>query len=243
MKKLLLLFLPIMFLGSCKENEPTGTLNLVFKAKVYGQPMLFEDDYAYPGQASTFDVSELRFLLSDIKLRKTSGEWIRVTEVTEVNFYPANAAVATAAEGTTVVLADIPVGTYDAIDLGFGLTPELDATTPGDWPAGNPLGANGVYYWESWGSYIYQMFSGNFGTGNAFRIHCGAASAFHRKVVSFPLTVTENMSSNMPFTLHIERIFDDNGEVIDLNVAADTHYSQTLIDVASENWLKAIVQE
>jgi hypothetical protein len=243
MKKLLFLLLPLLALNACTDSEPTGTLQLNFKAKIYGQPMLFEDDYAYPGQTELFDVSVLRFLISDIKLRKTTGEWIRVADVADVNFHPANAAVATAGEGTTISLSDIPVGVYDAIDFGLGLTPELDATTPGDWPAGNPLGANGVYYWESWGSYIYTQFSGNYGPTNLFRIHCGGAGAFHRKQTNVTFAVTENTPGNVPFTLHIERIFNDNGEIIDLASTFDTHSSEALNLTAAENWVKAIVQE
>jgi hypothetical protein len=243
MKKFFALLIPALLLGSCSDQVPTGTLQLVFKAKINGVPMLFEDDYPYPGRLEQFDVSTLRFLISDIRLRKTTGEWLRVAELADVNFYPANAAQATAAEGVTVSLPEIPVGVYDAVDFGFGLTPELDATNPGDWPVGHPLGTNGVYYWESWGSYIYAQFSGGYAPTNYYRIHCGGPGASHRNVANISFAVTENTPGTVPYTLHVERIFDDNGEVIDLNAENDTHNSEPLNLTAAENWAKAIVQE
>jgi len=103
-----------------------------------------------PGSMGETHVSVMRlcYLLSQIQLRRESGEWIRAGDWVEF--------VDPMADRTRFTLDGIPDGSYDAIRFDLGLDPATDASDPARRPPGHPLhpDVNGLH-WSWRGGYVF----------------------------------------------------------------------------------------
>ena len=166
MKKILaaLAMMSFFLLGACGDKEDEGAdeaeLVLHFTSSYDGQPLLmFERTYDYE-QGMAFKMQLLQFYISDVRLlRQNNGavEEVPVLDVASINFgniYNEQ----DAAKGSSSAPANIAPGNYTGLKLGFGVSPQLNATIPPDYPLGHPLSEN---YWEDADSYIFFRVEGN----------------------------------------------------------------------------------
>ena len=159
-------FLLILSLGmvwtwqACKpkEGENQAKLQLKFRASHLGNPLITFKKYPIAqGSSDSIEHQLLNFMVSDLALVRSDGSRHSLgrTELVELSLDDQTRAEA----GYVLNLTDLPLGNYTAIEIGFGLSDDLNRTEPGDHNTGTPLGDVGNY-WTAWNSYIFSRLEG-----------------------------------------------------------------------------------
>ena len=167
-----LTFSSLLLAASCGKEKTnpidTAQLNLSFKATYDGEPLVLEQrNYNYEGNPIRF--TRINFYVSDMAAVNNDGE----TELTEIQFVDLTQTHKTpidAETGTVMSFSNVPVGTYNQLKFGIGVSADLNKTNPSDYSTMHPLGAdNSGEYWEAWDSYIFAKIEGQFDKdGNGF---------------------------------------------------------------------------
>lgn len=225
--RILSLFALALLLGftACQEDEPnpTGTIELVFIPKYNGNPMVLYENIT-TGDNATLYFQKLEFFLSEIQA-KMGSETITLADVDYVDM---NDLITTplAEQGTTLTFNEVPVGNYDQLSFGIGVTDANNAKEPGDFPTTSPLGQDGNY-WASWNSYIFCKIEGQYtpngGTVGSFLYHGGVNGMYQPRSFNKSFDVTENGVTKIMIHLHGEDLFFKNGSAIDVANDNMTH--------------------
>lgn len=161
-------------------QDLSAYVDVTFKLQYDDRPLVLFTPYDYPG-GYTINFTRYSTYLSDIQLDEAS------TVPTQVVWAPIsdnNVDEASAAAGYTVRLT-APPGDYRDISFALGISPELNAMEPADFPSGHPLAAPGEY-WLSWRSYVFTKIEGNVDTDGdgsvdqSFALHLGGDNAYSR---------------------------------------------------------------
>lgn len=204
------------------------TLN--FKAFYGGGPLvMFGREYAYEDNMA-LQMQLFQFYLSDVRLLKgQDGETL--TDVALISYGDVYTDEE-AAEGKSPAPAVAPPGTYTGIEFGFGLTPELNATIPPDYPLGHPLSEN---YWDAAGSYIFFKFEanadleadGNFSEKLTF--HVGGNSNYRKLAFDKPITLEDGEERTLQFNIDLRRILVDQntGAYLDFRQVMQSHSNES----------------
>ena len=104
-----------------------GTLSVLIEPRFDGKPLEFDSIQNVTAAGQNISVKRLDFLLSNISLRQTNGNWLTFSnEFAYIN----------ARDGrTSFELSDLPAGTFDAIRFHVGLPSEINHSDPAQYPA------------------------------------------------------------------------------------------------------------
>lgn len=200
MKKFLFLAIVISVFGisSCKEDDPTGTLTLHFKALYDGQPLQTFTTHPFDG-VQQIQFTHLSLMVSDLQLLKGSSvKDLNDIELVDLSFdTPAGADA-----GYTLSIPNVSTGSYDKIGFGIGVPPDLNQKKPADFPSSSPLSLTG-YYWVAWNSYIFSKTEGRLDTlGNGsldlgFAMHTGSDALYWTGQGAVPIVIEDGKETNL----------------------------------------------
>ncbi|MEL6717313.1 MAG: MbnP family protein [Bacteroidota bacterium] len=214
-------FLIISF-ASC-EKDKEGTLELQFKLMYDGQPLAMFDKHDYPDGSSIF-FDRFNLFLSNSSLMK-DGEKEFAFDVQLLNFGDIQDMEA-ARKGLTVNLGAFPTGSYSGLEMGVGIAPELNKTTPSDYSSSHPLANN---YWSQWDSYIFMTIEGKAdvsGDGKHDLIltyHIGKDEAFSTKQLNTPFEIEGGKKTVLEMRIDLLDIMSDGKEYLDIQETPVDH--------------------
>lgn len=191
------LVVSLLVLVSCKKEEE-GSLAIHFKPLYDGQPLVtFVTQPFDNGQQ--IQLNHMSIMISDSRLYKGSSEEdLDEVEIVDMSFDN----LQDATDGYTLTVDHIPAGSYDGIRFGIGLTPDVNAKHPSDFPSSHPLSKNG-YYWTLWDSYIFMKTEGHLDTlGNGtfdlgFALHTGSDELYRSLDGPIPLTIEDGKETEL----------------------------------------------
>ena len=212
----------ILFSVSCKEEAPTGTLEINFKTTYNGQTLpMFENQATGMTDPTTIIFKRLEFFLSDLQFK--NGDMI--SDVEYVNLTNTTSS-ATAAEGVTISIDKLKTGSYAGLQMGFGLPDALNATTPSDYASDSPLGVN-ANYWASWKSYILSKIEGSIvkadNNTSGFLYHSGVDGMLQTRSFDKAIEIVDGQTTRITFEIKAEDLFFKTGSEIDLITNVMTH--------------------
>jgi len=211
-------------------NPPLGNIftlnfNLEYEGKVL---LLNNDSYTYPSgeqfQLSRFDmyISNLTLINGNEEQLIADFDYLEMTETYED--------IQSAEEGYKYSIPGLEDGNYEAIRFNIGLTPELNSTSPSDYPVTHPLGISGDY-WPTWGSYIFTSIEGriNIDTSNpdleqGFALHLGSNDAMQEVELQENTILANNEESIVEINIDFMDVFmNTDGEIYDIQTTPFTH--------------------
>lgn len=165
-------------MSSCGSDDKTN-LDLVFRLKYDGDPLVMFEDLEYPN-GEILQMKRVSFYLSDINVADSNGTSTQVSEVEFIDLTDSHIDMVSAINGYNFTLEDLGIEDYNRVSFNIGLTDEQNATVPEDYNSDSPLSKSGEY-WRSWQSYIYIKLEGHIDynkngitdSGEAFALHLG----------------------------------------------------------------------
>jgi hypothetical protein len=241
--RLFLLPLGLAFIISSCEKDDKTDLELNFKALYDAKPMVIGAKYAYAPPSKLF-FEKFRFYLSDVKLVKENGETVDLLDVDLVNFTLSNLDSESAAKGQSILLKDVPTGTYKGIQLLLGLNETLNAKKPADFSPGDPL-ADTEPYWADWKSYIFTTMSGradmtNDGTyeiGLAY--HLGGNDCDRLKDFVLPITLKDDKTGKVQFEIDLKKVFFTSKGTFPIETYPQVHTQSTVMVGLADDYAAA----
>lgn len=227
---LILSLLALLGFSQCKPNpdDETGQLNLRFKAKDEASPLVLFRKYPTGTAGDSVEYQLLNFFVADIQLLRNGQDPISIKDVGYFDF--SNDLNETQAnQGHSLSIDNIPVGEYTGIKIGFGLSPSLNATEPGDYTTASPLG-DGGNYWTAWNSYIFSRLEGRFFRNGqsapvSFLYHTGVDGAYQTRTYTFaqPLSITAGGTQALSFSLNVRNLLFGSQNPIDVAANPVSH--------------------
>ena len=205
------------------DNKTTGTVELVFMPQYEGAPMAFFQDINTTNNGKLY-FQKLEFFISELRAQKGDQD----VNLSEVEYVSMNDLITPemASKGVSITLNDIPVGTYEKLMFGVGVTDANNSKEPADFSSESPLGRTGNY-WASWNSYIFCKIEGQYtpqgGTNNSFLYHGGVNGMYQPLSFDKSFTVQEGANTKNMIHLQGEDLFIKAGSEIDLINDNSTH--------------------
>lgn len=228
----------LVFQYSCKPDptfEGTTDVELVFKGKYADEVLMINTAYDYDGNPIRFD--QFNFYISNVVLVKQIVGNPEETELLEIDFVDLSfkpADVADATKGFVITAPNIPVGEYSGIKINLGVASDLNKTSWEDYGTGHPLRRPG-HFWSAWNSFIFSKTEakidvdsdGSFSHKLAY--HTGSDDAYRTKFFAKDITLDEDATSRVSFTVDAKMMFDG----IDVMTETGTH-NITDMDLVNE---------
>jgi len=224
------LFLIIGLFAACTSDEEVGkgTLDLNFKATYQGTPLvMFDQVYTYP-DGSPIKFQLFNYYVSDITLLQegqSAGDGQVISEVARID-YRGVYDLPTADAGINLRFDNVKAGVYTKIRIGLGLTPELNATQPGDYAADHPLSEN---YWSWARGYVFAKIEANAdldGDGqfsDKLTYHIGATDLYTTIELADPVVVQKDNPATITFSVDVHDILQNQqGDYLDISQPANT---------------------
>ena len=220
--------------GNPKEDDEAditllpraGRVSLNFKAFYGPDPLvMFDRTYAYEDNIA-LKLQLFQFYLSKVRLL-TADSGVPLFDVALISFGDVYTDEA-AGQGKSTPSFILPPGTYTGIELGFGLSSDLNATIPPDYPLGHPLSEN---YWEAASSYIFFKFEGNADLepngefSDKLTFHVGGNDNYRLLSFDKPITVEDEKELTLQFNIDLQKILVDQntGEYLDFRQVMQSH--------------------
>jgi len=260
---LVVLFLSLA--ASCDKEDPVlsevTSIELSFKANFDGQTFLTDQVYdynGYPMKLSLFD-----FYISDVNLVQNDGSSIQQTELVEVELIDLSfdsSDLAGAESGQTLRFNNIEVGEYAGLNIGLGVSADLNRTEYTDYPSNHPLN-NSALYWSGWSSFIFARIEGRLDLDNdgtfekGFVFHTGKDASFQSKDINSMIELDKNNVRNFSFNIDLKKLFQtieplcdqDADGYIDMHLTeCDGTHADDDLEIAESimiNFRNAIVME
>ena len=205
-----LLFMIIFLAGCRKDDDPIlpkqKDLKVQFVAEYDGKPLIFNSLLNY--EFNTYlKLSRLDYFISDLALM-SSKDTILLRDIGYLDFTKTNRDEATAANGVVWTIKDVPVGDYNALRMGIGVNPKLNATKPADYPSTHPL-SNLELYWAGWNSYIFSRMEGKIDTlstglfATGFTYHTGMNNVYREVNLQSAMKIDPTVENNT-ITIHLD---------------------------------------
>lgn len=239
----LFLFIPLLSLiflsASCEDDNsgdmtPTdggkGAISLNFTGTFGDDPLvMFDREYDYP-EDMKLKMQLFQFYVSNINLIKTENgqeERVPLVDVDIISFGDIYSDT-DAALGKSIPSIELPVDTFQAIELGFGLTEELNASNASDFAVGHPLSEN---YWGELTKYIFFKIEGN-GDLNAdsdfeqtLTYHIGGDDNFKMLTFNKEIIITKDGNYDLSVNIDLEKILvGEDGSFLDFR-EINTHHA------------------
>ncbi len=216
MKKILLSSILFTFLfTNCKKDIPAdivGSLTLDAFTKTNSSGVVFSSkDYNYNN--ALINYTRFNFYMTDINLIDKNGTKTRISDAVQLDFTKKTDSLS-ANKSIPLVFDKIPVGSYEFIEFGLGVSPALNSKQPQDFNIDNPLHFVSEY-WDAWVSFIFSKIEGRIdkdknGTfETSFTIHTGGDQVFRYKKIAKPIQINANTATKMKLNIGFENLFKD----------------------------------
>lgn len=211
---LIFLSLIVFSFQSCDDpvNLGSNQVDVTFKVEYDGEPLVMSlENYVYPGGID-MRISRFSVYLSNFKLENTSSEGVHF-----LNFADINTSTSNAEKGTTVALSGDENGSYSNISFDIGISQELNAMIPADFPEDSPLSKSGEY-WPGWNSFIFAKTEGKLDTDNDgmyetnMSLHLGSDDA--RRTISLNGTFKTGEANNSEIVIDLKNLFVGENDAI-----------------------------
>lgn len=240
---LMILALGVMLMSSDCSPEPiieiTTDANINFVATFGDKPFIAQSFYTYDdGIEVQFDqfsfyISNLVFL-KDIALE---GNETEIKEIALLDFSTMDN-VTDAEKGLNIITNNLPVGDYQGIKFGLGVSPDLNRTKPSEYSVEHPLSLSNLYQSE-YNSYIFSQLAGQVDQDNngsldsSFSYNAATDDLFREQTFVSKFTLTENSTYNIKLNIDVERLLGTEGDFVDLVTNpsdSDFNISRLIID-------------
>ncbi|MEM9848864.1 MAG: MbnP family protein, partial [Bacteroidota bacterium] len=114
------LLLTIALSFTACNNETEGTLELQFQLVYDNEPLVMFENYDYPDGSKVFFDQFQMFLSNSSLIKDGAKEFAFDVQFLDFSDIQDKAA---AENGFTISLKDVPVGEYEGMELGLGLSP------------------------------------------------------------------------------------------------------------------------
>jgi hypothetical protein len=188
------LLLLVFALSACTyEKGDAGQANLTLRFKGYydgSYLKMFTSTYDFSRGFAKMRFQLFQFYISDVSLL-TDGDSTQVLDIALVSFKNVQND-ATAQEGITFSIKDIPPGKYRGIKIGLGVSPDLNAMGPSNYQPPHPLDDN---YWSWAKGYVFTKIEGNVDADNSntfpykLTIHIGENPFYRSKTILSPFEI------------------------------------------------------
>jgi hypothetical protein len=225
--------LPILFVlgilstaSKCKDDTPSGTASLNFKAKFNDSPLVMNQVYDYNGKKLRF--TKLSFYMKPNNyLQNPNAVPISSILITKIDFTNLDSE-SKAVEGITYTYPIYPMS-KTSYTTYIGIESNLNALKPKDFESNSPLSNTGDY-WDAWNSYIFTKLEGTldkdgdgkFETG--ITLHTGGNEVYTPLTFTKSFTITEGVTTPLNFELNVNKLIDG----IDLVTVNSTHQTGDL---------------
>ncbi|MEM8527374.1 MAG: MbnP family protein [Bacteroidota bacterium] len=220
--RLLCLSFVVLSFSNC-EKDKEGTLELQFKLMYDGQPLAMFDKHDYPDGSSIF-FDRFNLFLSNSSLMK-EGEKAFAFDVQLLDFSEIQDMEA-AQKGLTVNLGEFPIGSYDGLEMGVGIAPELNKTSPKDYSSSHPLANN---YWHQWDSYIFMTIEGKADVSGdgmhdlLLTYHIGKDEAFSSRQYQTPFEIEGGKKTTLEMQIDLLDILSSGNDYLDIKATPVDH--------------------
>ncbi|MBL7951164.1 MAG: hypothetical protein JNM62_05545 [Flavobacteriales bacterium] len=226
--------IPFMFvlLVACGPDEPveptptptttTGQLKVIVRPTWNGAPFVMNTVYHNVSDYRV-KVEGLKFYLGDVRLVNGSSSSV----VKDVEFFDL------AHNGDTVLWTGVPTGTWNGMQLGFGVPQTLNDADPIVYPPGHPLDLARGTYWTWATAYRFLQFDGRYDLNGAstgapaspFSMHTGLNACYQQfdLALNGEVTITAGNTSTIVLDLAVDGFFHTDSDTLDLATENQTH--------------------
>jgi hypothetical protein len=233
---------------SCDKNNDNGTgeMELVFLLQFKGEPLVMYDTFFYPITGEMISFTKFAAYISDINFQKNDNSKLLVKEIDYLDMTNAHNA-ANAAKGYSYVISDVPEGTFNSLQFGLGVSENLNAKAPKDYPAGNVLSSS-ANYWTSWKSFIFTRtegkidFDGDNKMEDFFTLHTGSNEAYVQIDLEKSFTVNNDKTTKIELIIDMEKYLNGSESLYDIRSFPSIHSLEHLpvIKILSKNMKDAV---
>jgi len=237
--------LAFLMLSSCEDKESQlASISLDFTGVYEDQPLVMLDEqYAYEdGMDLKFQL--FQFYLSDIQLVKSrsANSTQDLSDIELVSFGEIYN-LTDAQQGISIKVDNIPPGTYEGIQFGIGVSPDLNATQPGDYDPPHPLDG---HYWSWATGYVFTKIEGiadkdSDGTfEEKLTFHIGKDENYRTKFIPQTIEISDNSEIHLKVDLH-QMLVKANGDFLDFRKTSQDHTNDPAIaDFLMDNLVESI---
>jgi len=217
-------FLGLAMLSSCKKETEvtppateTGELEIHFDARVGADDLVFGTTYTN-GSGENFKVSQLKYFVTNIKLKKADGTEYVVPA--NESYFLVNDAIDSTQH---ISLKNIPAGDYNQVTFMLGVD-SLTNTKPVDQRTGalDIAGAATGMYWTWNSGYIHFKMEGTYGSAfdSTFMYHIGLYGGYSTPTINNTRWI--NMSSTSS-----AQVRKDNTPEVHVYVSLEKFFNST----------------
>jgi len=241
----LLLFAFALLATDCQDDDvqpqATGTLELNFKGTFGADPLvMYAREYPYEAGMKV-KLQLFRFYVSNILLSNN----VKVSDIEVVDFEDVQSD-ATAQQGITIQIKNVPTEDYTGINFGVGVSENLNKTNPGGYAPGSPLSDN---YWSAALGYVFTKIEGNAdvdGDGvfnDKLTFHAGANQLYRNKEFNKTFTVKAGETTRLNFEVDLRKVLvKSESDFLDFRKVTIDHTTKPEIATfISDNLANAIV--
>ncbi len=243
MRKLAFFLFASLFFAACGEDEapksPTATVNLHLLGEYNGEPLVLFQPLDYPS-GNKIRFQNFNFFASKITLLGAGSTADYQLSSVEFFDFKDNLDLVSAETPLERNYENVPVGTYNGIQIDFGVSEELNNAQSGNLPNDNPLRqAFASHYWSDWDSYIFMKSEGIYdknGDGvfnqsdQGFEHHPGMDAVLTRVTKMTSITLEEGQTFDLDLVADVFDIYVENGVALDLS-DPDNQDTQSLADL------------
>jgi len=206
---------------------------------------------------STFDYfsgkpmrfSKLNFFISHPTLQQTNGTDLELTDAFYIDFAESNKTLEGAEAGVSMTY-ELDPGSYDALELGLGVSNDLNDKQPSDFGNDHPLNQYGNY-WTAWNSFIFSKTEGKYdsdGDGNfevGFAYHLGSDKMFRTLNSTGNFDIESGKTTQVEITIDYQRVLGTSVEFLDIEAYPAFHSPQdpvlaALTEMLANNYSAAV---
>ena len=221
-------------IGSFELTPPRGNvLSLRFNLMYNGETLSMGRLYEYP-TGEQFEFSRFDMYMSDLALRTSDGNELILQEVDYLQMTNTFRDEASAQQGYLYAIAGVAPGDFQSVQFNIGISPEMNETTPSDYPVSHPLGRVGDYWdGEGWMSYIFASIEGriNIDTSNpdleqGIALHLGSNNAFQEVKIDNAFSFANEEGDEQIVNINIDLVdlfVSDSGDIYDIISVPSTH--------------------
>lgn len=253
MRKLgyLLVVLVLTVVGCKSDEDKSGELAITFKAVYDNDPLVLNTQEVWYHAKETMTFSNLNMFLSDLSL-STASENVELSDIEFVDFQASNRDEMGAETGVTLRY-EVDPGNYTALNLGLGVSSDLNAMAPSDFDNDHPLAQFGSF-WTAWNSFIFSKTEGRIDSDGddvpdlGFVYHIGADQMYRSVSANGNIEVTDGGTTEITVYVDYKRVFGTANDYIDILSYPAFHSPQdstlnALTQALADNFAQALTIE